>query len=92
VRSDGGPSVLLSRTQGTTRTAAAGISIMVTQTNELAVLPYPTQAANEEFMPARIVAASTGWDPYEIWRTRIKAVYDVRAAGLTTPQFASPQP
>ena len=65
--------------------AAAGISIMLTQTSELAVLPCATQAANEDIMPVRIVAAPTEWDPYEVWRTRIKAVYDQRAAGLTAP-------
>lgn len=40
-----------------------------------------TPAANEEFTDAvetletleRLVYTSTGWDPYEVWRTRVKA-------------------
>jgi hypothetical protein len=34
--------------------------------------PQPLEpAANEEF--AGRAAASAGWDPYEVWRTRVKA-------------------
>ena len=39
--------------------------------------PRPASAANEEFVA--IVAkdkAPAGWDAYEVWRTRIKALQD----------------
>jgi hypothetical protein len=37
--------------------------------------PPPTSAAaNEEFTGP--VQPSTGWDPYEVWRTRVKAAQD----------------
>ncbi len=43
--------------------------------------PEPLEpAANEEF--AARAAASAGWDPYEVWRTRVKA----------TPPAASLEP
>ena len=38
------------------------------------LLPGPESleaAANEEFA-ARNTAATGGWDPYEVWRTRVK--------------------
>jgi hypothetical protein len=39
------------------------------------LLPGPQSleaAANEEFA-ARAASATGGWDPYEVWRTRVKA-------------------
>ena len=40
---------------------------------EPADLPRPPQSPNED-------AARFGWDAREVWRTRIKAVYDARVA------------
>ena len=34
-----------------------------------------TPAANEEF--AASLKPVTGWDPYEVWRTRVKSAPDV---------------
>ena len=39
-------------------------------------------AANEEFLANAAVRSSTGWDPYEVWRTRIKAVQDAGRVGV----------
>ena len=41
-----------------------------------------TPAANEEFTETaesleRLEYARTGWDPYEVWRTRVKATSHV---------------
>lgn len=42
------------------------------------------EAANEEFTPAEAQRAeslrddTTGWDPYEVWRVRIKDVQDTK--------------
>ncbi len=37
--------------------------------------PQPlSAAANEEFAAA--TQPSTGWDPYEVWRTRVKAAQE----------------
>ena len=39
------------------------------------LLPGPQSleaAANEEFA-GRATSATAGWDPYEVWRTRVKA-------------------
>jgi hypothetical protein len=39
------------------------------------LLPGPESlevAANEEFA-GRVTSATGGWDPYEVWRTRVKA-------------------
>jgi hypothetical protein len=43
---------------------------------ESAARPYTSEAANEEILLLRDAAASVGWDPHEVWRTRIKAAYD----------------
>jgi hypothetical protein len=43
---------------------------------ESAARSYPSEAANEEILLLRDAAVSVGWDPHEIWRTRIKAVYE----------------
>ena len=51
---------------------------MQTQKNEFAMLAHPAEAANEELPPIDRVKAPSGWDPYEIWRTRIKAAYEAR--------------
>jgi hypothetical protein len=41
---------------------------------DLLVNPQPlTAAANEDFA-GRAVPTTGGWDPYEVWRTRVKAV------------------
>ena len=37
-------------------------------------------AANEEFTAA--VRPSTGWDPYEVWRTRIKPALSRLSSGV----------
>jgi hypothetical protein len=53
---------------------------------ESAVLPHPGGAANEEVMPLRSGTAigsspsSSGWTAFEVWRSRIKDVYDARVA------------
>jgi hypothetical protein len=42
--------------------------------------PQPLEAAaNEEF--ASRPGPSGGWDPYEVWRTRVKAAQDVDESG-----------
>ncbi len=51
---------------------------MQTQKDESAVLPPPRDAANDEFLSLRNDATRSGWDPYEVWHARIKAVYDLR--------------
>jgi len=51
------------------------------EAEDLAVDPQVlSRAANEEF--ASSVRPSTGWDPYEVWRTRIKAVQDAVNIGV----------
>ncbi len=38
--------------------------------------PRPlSSAANEEFVA--VAQPATGWDPFEVWRTRVKAAQDV---------------
>lgn len=51
---------------------------MQTQTTEAAVLPQSAATANEEFLPRQNGVVSRSWDAYEVWRVRIKAVYDAR--------------
>jgi hypothetical protein len=48
----------------------------------------PTAAANEEFTGPLVLPAgpatqpaATGWDPFEVWRTRIKAAQDELETG-----------
>ena len=43
-----------------------------------AALAHPGEAANEEFLPLQDAPASPGWNAYEVWRIRVKAVYDAR--------------
>ena len=45
----------------------------------LAEPPVLRAAANEDFALTRS-AAGWGWDPYEVWRTRIKPVQDASTA------------
>ncbi len=44
---------------------------MKTRVDALTTFPRPAKAANEEFLPV-LRAKATGWDAYEVWRTRIK--------------------
>jgi hypothetical protein len=46
---------------------------MKTRVDALTTFPRPAKAANEEFLPVLREAASSGWNAYEVWRTRIKA-------------------
>jgi hypothetical protein len=39
----------------------------------LLTTPQPLTAANEEFARQAQSAAPAGWDPFEVWRTRVKA-------------------
>ena len=55
---------------------------MQTKTDLLAALPRPPAAANHDFPNALVGAEKSlhprvaGWDPYEVWRTRVKALQD----------------
>jgi hypothetical protein len=49
---------------------------MKTRVDALTTFPRPAKAANEEFAPVIAEKAASGWDAYEVWRTRIKAVQD----------------
>jgi hypothetical protein len=46
---------------------------MKTRVDALTTFPRPAKAANEEFLPVLKEKESSGWDAYEVWRTRIKA-------------------
>jgi hypothetical protein len=46
---------------------------MKTRVDVLTTFPRPAKAANEEFVPVDKELAASGWDAYEVWRTRIKA-------------------
>ena len=52
---------------------------MQTKTDRLTALPRPQAAANGEFpkvtqLPEKSLRPRVaGWDPYEVWRTRVKA-------------------
>jgi hypothetical protein len=60
---------------------------------ELAALYGMSLAANEEFtelgnVPATLVRHESGWDPYEVWQSRLKApriVIQERDRGDCTP-------
>ena len=54
---------------------------MKTRIDALTTFPRPAKAANEEFLPVLREKAS-GWDAYEVWRTRIKAE-QLKNAGST---------
>jgi hypothetical protein len=47
-----------------------------TRVDALITFPRPAKAANEEFVPVIAEKAASGWDAYEVWRTRIKALQD----------------
>jgi hypothetical protein len=38
--------------------------------------PQPLAAANEEFARKSQPSSPAGWDPFEVWRTRVKAAQD----------------
>jgi hypothetical protein len=49
----------------------------------LAAVDRMSPAAKEEFTgtvngPDRLARPQSGWDPYEVWRTRVKAAFTVR--------------
>jgi hypothetical protein len=47
--------------------------------------PQPmSAAANEEFM-ATLAQRSTGWDPYEVWRTRVRTAPNNQKAEAALP-------
>ena len=48
-----------------------------------ATFPQSADAANEEVLLLPDAAVSDGWDAYEVWRTRIKAVRDARLSSNT---------
>jgi hypothetical protein len=56
------------------------------------VLPHLAGAANDEVMPLQIdvtIESSTqpsGWTAFEVWRSRIKEVYDARVTLAPGPQ------
>lgn len=52
--------------------------------NEIAseALPQLTNAANQDFRPARSGAPSSGWNAYDVWRVHIKAVLDLRSVSI----------
>lgn len=45
---------------------------MNTRVDTVTTFPRPAKAANEDFVPAVPGKAASGWDAYEVWRTRIK--------------------
>jgi len=49
---------------------------MKTRVDALTVFPRPGKAANEEFLPVLKETLSSGWDAYEVWRTRIKPLQE----------------
>jgi hypothetical protein len=38
--------------------------------------PQPRAAANEEFARQPQSSSPAGWDPFEVWRTRVKAAQE----------------
>lgn len=60
---------------------------------ELVALPHPEAAANEDFLPRRHGAAFPGWNAYDVWRVRIKAVLDSRVSSrLLAHDVYGPEP
>jgi hypothetical protein len=49
---------------------------MKTRVDALTVFPRPGKAANEEFIPVLKEQAPSGWNAYDVWRTRIKAAQE----------------
>ncbi len=63
---------------------------MQRKTDILAKYPRATPAANEEFTAVasgsdKVLARprTMGWDPYEVWRTRVKATQDSAQGEIT---------
>jgi hypothetical protein len=62
------------------------VLVMQTKTDRLTALPLHAAAANGDFPKATAAAEKSlrphaaGWDPYEVWRTRVKATQDAQAA------------
>jgi hypothetical protein len=63
------------------------VIVMKTKTDSLMKdLPLPQTAANGDFPQAADTTEKVlrprvaGWDPYEVWRTRVKAMQDIVAA------------
>ncbi len=60
---------------------------MQTKADRLTALPRPQAAANGEFPKvAQLTEKSllprvAGWDPYEVWRTRVKAQESTAGSG-----------
>ena len=44
------------------------------EVESLLVTPRPLSAANDEFVLP--VKPTSGWDPFEVWRTRVKVAQD----------------
>ena len=49
---------------------------MKTRVDALTTFPRPAKAANDEFAPVAEHKVAAGWDAYEVWLTRIKALQD----------------
>ena len=50
---------------------------MKTRVEALTTFPRPLKAANEDFAPTMSAhKVSSGWDAYEVWLTRIKAMQE----------------
>jgi hypothetical protein len=50
---------------------------MKNRIDALAIFPSPPpRAANEDFVPPAVPESVSGWDAYEVWRTRIKVLQD----------------
>jgi hypothetical protein len=50
---------------------------MKTRVDALTTFPRPLKAANEDFAPtATAHKVTSGWDAYEVWLTRIKAMQE----------------
>ncbi len=43
------------------------------ETEGLVAKPQPLVAVNDEFAQQPRPSSTTGWDPFEVWRTRVKA-------------------
>jgi hypothetical protein len=56
---------------------APGSFFMKTRVDALTTFPRPGKAANEEFVATTgSRQVTSGWNAYEVWLTRIKAVQD----------------
>ena len=50
---------------------------MKSKVDALTTFARPAKAANEEFLPVLKEQATSGWNAYEVWRTRIKPQQDL---------------